>query len=158
MVGAIVGGLTLFWNLMRSFVGRVTVLARPSSTCDISFYEFNHSWGRIWRVSIRTRPPNDVIIRNAEGRKYRFEARLSRLNYGGLVNSIAWAEGWNIGEKDKRHESPIDLSHEGDFQTGWMSSNTSDWLVEVWITVGSKRMKTLYKGHPTGSIAIGRDN
>jgi hypothetical protein len=157
MIANIIGTVSLIWQLGVALMGRTAVIAKPSVTCDVSFHEFNRAPYRNWWVCIYISPPNDVIIRNAEGKKYRFEASLARLNYGGLTASITWTEGWNEGEKDKRHKSPIILTHEGDISSMWISQMTSDWFIEVWITIGSKRRKTLYKGHPTGAINITKD-
>ena len=151
-IGAAISGLSLAWQLGLALMGRTVVIAKRSQTCDIKFHEFNRAPNRFWRVGIHIWPAKGVIIKNAEGKQYRFEAQITRRNYG---SQEIYGE-WNKGPKDKRHSDSIDIDYEG-LPPSWITSNNSDWEIDVWIVIGSKRMKTLYKGPPTGVIELTKD-
>ena len=144
--------VTLLWQVGSALMGKPAVVSRRAKVCDLRFHEFNRAPIRQWMVAIRI--GEDIAIRNAEGMQYRFEARLRNRN--GATFPIQG--GWNDGRKEKLHDGPIELSYEGVPIADYVSRNIADLIVEVWITIGTKRRKTLFKGHPTAITEMTRDN
>ena len=148
---AIVGGISLTWQIGRSWMGRPAIIARRSPTCDLTFNERDMlRWRRQWSVTIEVRPPQGVRVRNC--REYRFECLLIRSGLGVSQETVTFSGGWNSCTNEW-HESPIRLTHEP-IQVEWVSVKTGDWGVRVLATLRSGQRRVLYDGPPTGNPRV----
>ena len=147
----LLGAVPTVVQIGRAVMGKPAIVAKAGRSCDWTFTDRDMLKGsRQWALRIQTTPEH-LELRNGEGLHYYFEASIHRVSKGTLRHRD---QEQNSGARYIRREEPIVIWLEP-VPTDWISNQTSDWSVEIWVHMGSVR-KLIYSGPPT-SIRVERE-
>jgi len=139
---ALIGGLRLTWAIGQALMGRASIVAKPSPTCDFIFKHRDMLRYKQWAL-MPSIIPERLEYRNASDLEFRYEATVNRNGKGQKL----YQSEWYPGARFKKVEGSISVYFEP-IEADWISESTSEWEIEIVATLANKR-KRLYKGRPT---------
>jgi len=141
----------LAFSVVKSVMGKPSIIARPVSVCDLTLEVSKESalLGRpTWFLRAQT-VPRKLVIQNGNNLRWRYVGIYHRRGKG----TLSWVARWSIPDSAYMvSEEPVEVWYEP-LPEDWVSDQVSDWEVEISIKLGGQK-KQLFKGHPTSLQVI----